>query len=190
MQICPSKLRIRQEIAQLRAAGKTIGLVPTMGFLHDGHVQLMRQAAQSADAVVATIFVNPTQFGPNEDLDRYPRNLDRDLALLRAEGVAAVFTPSPEEMYLPGADAIVDVPSLSGILQCAVRPGHFQGVATVVSKLFNITQPDVAVFGEKTINSWLSFEKWFAIWTSQYASWAIRRHGRPMVWPCHLAMSA
>ena len=80
---------------------------------------------------------------------RYPRDLDRDLALLRAEGVAAVFTPSPEEMYLPGADAIVDVPSLSGILQGALRPGHFQGVATVVSKLFNITQPDVAVFGEK-----------------------------------------
>ena len=89
MQICPSKIRICQEIAQLRAAGKTIGLVPTMSFLHDGHLQLMRQAAQSADAVVATIFVNPTQFGPNEDLDRYPCDLNRDLALLRAEGVAA-----------------------------------------------------------------------------------------------------
>ena len=149
MQICPSKIRIGQEIARLRAAGKTIGLVPTMGFLHAGHLQLMRQAAQNADAVVATIFVNPTQFGANEDLSRYPRDLDRDLALLRDEGVAAVFTPSPEEMYLPGADTIVDVPSLSGILQGALRPGHFQGVATVVSKLFNITQPDVAVFGEK-----------------------------------------
>ena len=149
MQICPSKIRIRQEIARLRAAGQTIGLVPTMGFLHEGHLQLMRRAAQHADAVVATIFVNPTQFGPNEDLSRYPRDLERDLDLLRAEGVAAVFTPSPEEMYLPGADAIVDVPSLSGILQGALRPGHFQGVATVVSKLFNITQPDVAVFGEK-----------------------------------------
>ena len=109
----------------------------------------MRRAAQQADAVVATIFVNPTQFGPTEDLSRYPRDLDRDLALLKAENVAAVFTPSPEEMYLPGADAIVDVPSLSGILQGALRPGHFQGVATVVSKLFNIIQPDVAVFGEK-----------------------------------------
>ena len=149
MQICPSKIRIRQEIARLRAAGRTIGLVPTMGFLHEGHLQLMRRAAQQADAVVATIFVNPTQFGPNEDLSRYPRDLDRDLALLKAENVAAVFTPSPEEMYLPGADAIVDVPSLSGILQGALRPGHFQGVATVVSKLFNIIQPDVAVFGEK-----------------------------------------
>jgi len=149
MQICPSKIRIGQEIARLRAAGKTIGLVPTMGFLHSGHLQLMRRAAQNADAVVATIFVNPTQFGANEDLSRYPRDLDRDLALLRDEGVAAVFTPSPEEMYLPGADTIVDVPSLSGILQGALRPGHFQGVATVVSKLFNITQPDVAVFGEK-----------------------------------------
>ena len=149
MQICPSKIRIGQEIARLRAAGKTIGLVPTMGFLHVGHLQLMRRAAQNSDAVVATIFVNPTQFGANEDLSRYPRDLDRDLALLRDEGVAAVFTPSPEEMYLPGADTIVDVPSLSGILQGALRPGHFQGVATVVSKLFNITQPDVAVFGEK-----------------------------------------
>jgi pantoate--beta-alanine ligase len=149
MQICPSKIRIGQEIARLRAAGKTIGLVPTMGFLHAGHLQLMRRAAQNADAVVATIFVNPTQFGANEDLSRYPRDLDRDLALLTDEGVAAVFTPSPEEMYLPGADTIVDVPSLSGILQGALRPGHFQGVATVVSKLFNITQPDVAVFGEK-----------------------------------------
>ena len=149
MQICPSKIRIRQEIARLRAAGRTIGLVPTMGFLHEGHLQLMRRAAQQADAVVATIFVNLTQFGPNEDLSRYPRDLDRDLALLKAENVAAVFTPSPEEMYLPGADAIVDVPSLSGILQGALRPGHFQGVATVVSKLFNIIQPDVAVFGEK-----------------------------------------
>jgi len=149
MQICPSKIRIGQEIARLRAAGKTIGLVPTMGFLHAGHLQLMRRAAQNADAVVATIFVNPTQFGANEDLSRYPRDLDRDLALLRDEGVAAVFTPSPEEMYLPGADTIVDVPSLSGILQGALRPGHFQGVATVVSKLFNIIQPDVAVFGEK-----------------------------------------
>lgn len=149
MQICPSKIRIGQEIARLRAAGKTIGLVPTMGFLHAGHLQLMRRAAQNADAVVATIFVNPTQFGANEDLSRYPRDLDRDLALLRDEGVAAVFTPSPEEMYLPGADTIVDVPSLSAILQGALRPGHFQGVATVVSKLFNITQPDVAVFGEK-----------------------------------------
>ena len=149
MQICPSKIRIGQEIARLRAAGKTIGLVPTMGFLHAGHLQLMRRAAQNADAVVATIFVNPTQFGANEDLSRYPRDLDRDLALLRDEGVAAVFTPSPEEMYLPGADTIVDVPSLSGILQGALRPGHFQGVATVVIKLFNITQPDVAVFGEK-----------------------------------------
>ena len=149
MQICPSKIRIGQEIARLRAAGKTIGLVPTMGFLHAGHLQLMRRAAQNADAVVATIFVNPTQFGANEDLSRYPRDFDRASALLRDEGVAAVFTPSPEEMYLPGADTIVDVPSLSGILQGALRPGHFQGVATVVSKLFNITQPDVAVFGEK-----------------------------------------
>ena len=149
MKICPSKLLMRQEIAQLRADGKTIGLVPTMGFLHLGHLQLVRRALQNANAVVVTIFINPTQFAPNEDLSSYPRNMERDLALLRAEGVTAVFTPDPSEMYLPGADTIVDVPSLSGILQGAIRTGHFQGVATVVTKLFNIIQPDVAVFGEK-----------------------------------------
>jgi pantoate--beta-alanine ligase len=149
MKICPSKLLMRQEIAQLRADGKTIGLVPTMGFLHLGHLQLVRRALQNANAVVVTIFINPTQFAPTEDLSSYPRNMERDLALLRAEGVTAVFTPDPNEMYLPGADTIVDVPSLSGILQGAIRTGHFQGVATVVTKLFNITQPDVAVFGEK-----------------------------------------
>ena len=149
MKICPSKLLMRQEIAQLRADGKTIGLVPTMGFLHLGHLQLVRRALQNANAVVVTIFINPTQFAPNEDLSSYPRNMERDLALLRAEGVTAVFTPDPNEMYLPGADTIVDVPSLSGILQGAIRTGHFQGVATVVTKLFNIIQPDVAVFGEK-----------------------------------------
>ena len=140
---------MRQEIAQLRADGKTIALVPTMGFLHLGHLQLVRRALQNADAVVVTIFVNPTQFALTEDLSSYPRDMERDLALLRAEGVAAVFTPDPDEMYLPGADTIVDVPSLSGVLQGAVRPSHFKGVATVVTKLFNITQPDVAVFGEK-----------------------------------------
>ena len=149
MKICPSKLLMRQEIAQLRADGKTIALVPTMGFLHLGHLQLVRRALQNADAVVVTIFVNPTQFALTEDLSSYPRDMERDLALLRAEGVAAVFTPNPDEMYLPGADTIVDVPSLSGVLQGAVRPSHFKGVATVVTKLFNITQPDVAVFGEK-----------------------------------------
>ena len=149
MKICPSKLLMRQEIAQLRADGKTIGLVPTMGFLHLGHLQLVRRALQNANAVVVTIFINPTQFAPTEDLSSYPRNMERDLALLRAEGVTAVFTPDPSEMYLPRADTIVDVPSLSGILQGAIRTGHFQGVATVVTKLFNITQPDVAVFGEK-----------------------------------------
>ena len=149
MKICPSKLLMRQEIAQLRADGKTIGLVPTMGFLHLGHLQLVRRALQNANAVVVTIFINPTQFAPNEDLSSYPRNMERDLALLRAEGVTAVFTPDPSEMYLPGADTIVDVPSLSGILQGAIRTRHFQGVATVVTKLFNITQPDIAVFGEK-----------------------------------------
>jgi len=149
MKIYPSKLLMQQEIVQLRADGKTIGLVPTMGFLHAGHLQLVRRAQQNSDAVVVTIFVNPTQFSLTEDLSTYPRDIESDLALLRTEGVAAVFVPSPDDMYLPKADTVVDVPSLSQILQGVLRPTHFQGVATVVTKLFNITQPDVAVFGEK-----------------------------------------
>ena len=149
MDVCPTIRDTRQVVKALRDAGKTVGLVPTMGYLHEGHLSLVRRAAAECDAVVATIFVNPTQFGPNEDLDKYPRDMERDLTLLQAEGVAAVFTPTPDEMYPEGADTVVDVPSLSGILQGKLRPGHFEGVATVVTKLFNIVQPDVAVFGEK-----------------------------------------
>lgn len=149
MKIFSSKLFMQQEIAQLRADGKTIGLVPTMGLLHEGHLQLVRCAQKNADAVVVTIFVNPTQFSPSEDFSTYPSNTEHDLALLRTEGVAAVFVPSPDDMYLPQADTVVNVPSLSQILQGVLRPSHFQGVATIVTKLFNITQPNVAVFGEK-----------------------------------------
>ena len=149
MKIFPSKLLMQQKIAQLRADGKTIGLVPTMGFLHAGHLQLVRRAQQNADTVVVTIFVNPTQFNLTEDLRSYPRDIERDLAMLRTEGVAAVFIPSLDDMYHPRADTVVDVPSLSKILQGELRSTHFQGVATIVTKLFNIIQPDVAVFGEK-----------------------------------------
>lgn len=146
MEICPTIPSFRAARAGLSG---TVALVPTMGYLHEGHLSLVRRAQSAADHVLATIFVNPTQFGPNEDLSSYPRDMDRDLRLLKAEGVAAVFTPDPSEMYPEGAETTVDVPSLSGILQGALRPGHFQGVATVVTKLFNIAQPDVAVFGEK-----------------------------------------
>ncbi len=132
-----------------RRSGATIGLVPTMGFFHDGHLSLMRLAAQHADTVVVSLFVNPTQFGPNEDLDRYPRDFERDMLMLRREEVAAVFAPTPDLMYPPGFQTEVRVQHLTKFLCGRTRPVHFAGVATVVTKLFNIVQPDVAVFGEK-----------------------------------------
>lgn len=149
MKICPTKVDMRDSVRAWRREGAAVGLVPTMGYLHEGHLGLVRLARERADRVVASIFVNPTQFGPNEDLATYPRDENRDLALLKAEGVDAVFMPSVEEMYGAGGDTFVEVPGLSAILQGALRPGHFRGVATVVTKLFNIVTPDFAVFGEK-----------------------------------------
>lgn len=130
-------------------SGKTVGLVPTMGFFHEGHLSLMRRAAALCDVVVVSLFVNPTQFGPNEDLDRYPRDFERDMALVRQEKVAAVFAPTPDLMYPQGFQTEVRVKDLATHLCGKSRPVHFAGVATVVTKLFNVVQPDVAVFGEK-----------------------------------------
>ncbi|MBM9594258.1 pantoate--beta-alanine ligase [Rhodobacteraceae bacterium MCCB 386] len=149
MIVCPSKGDIRTAVNHLRGRGRTIGLVPTMGALHEGHMALVARAAELADRVVATIFVNPTQFGPNEDLSTYPRTLERDLQMLREAGVAAVFAPEPGEMYHTEAQTVVETTGLSRVLMGRLRPGHFRGVATVVTKLFNIVQPDIAVFGEK-----------------------------------------
>ncbi|PCI03915.1 MAG: pantoate--beta-alanine ligase [Hyphomicrobiales bacterium] len=149
MQICETKLDIYALQAGYRKNGHTIGLVPTMGFLHDGHMELVRQARAACDRVIVTIFVNPTQFGANEDLSSYPRDLERDIAMLKAEGVDAVFTPSPQEMYVRGSETIIEATRLSRILIGRIRPGHFRGVTTVVAKLFNICQPDRAYFGEK-----------------------------------------
>lgn len=149
MIICRTKAEMRETVRSWKAERATIGLVPTMGYLHQGHLGLVRMARNTADRTVTSIFVNPTQFGANEDLDTYPRDEARDLDLLEQEGVDAVFLPSGEEMYRSGDPAYVDVPELSGILQGALRPGHFRGVATVVTKLFNIVTPDIAVFGEK-----------------------------------------
>jgi pantoate--beta-alanine ligase len=133
-----------------RAAGKRVGFVPTMGCLHEGHLSLVRVAkARGCDAVAASIFVNPTQFGPGEDFGKYPREEARDLDLLRGEGVAAVFLPGVAEMYPEGDQTIVEVTSLSKGLCGASRPGHFRGVATVVAKLLLIARSHVAVFGEK-----------------------------------------
>jgi pantoate--beta-alanine ligase len=134
----------------LKAVGRKVALVPTMGALHDGHRQLMRTARRLPGTVLAaSIFVNPLQFGPNEDYDRYPRRLEEDLAVCGEERVELVFTPSRADMYPAGPEVTVDPGPLGGELEGAIRPGHFAGVLTVVAKLFNIIRPDYAVFGEK-----------------------------------------
>lgn len=134
---------------QWRRDGKKIAFVPTMGYLHDGHLALMKMARRHGDILVISIFVNPTQFGPQEDFERYPRDLPRDLKLAESVGVDVVFTPSAEEMYPQNYQTYVEVTEVSRPLCGARRPGHFRGVTTVVAKLFNIVKPHVAVFGEK-----------------------------------------
>lgn len=132
-----------------KVAGRTVGVVPTMGALHAGHVSLMEIAREKCDFVIATIFVNPTQFGPNEDLDKYPRTLEADLEKCKAAGVDFVFHPNVTDMYPPGADTFVEVEALSRLHEGEHRRGHFRGVTTIVLKLFNIVEPDVAFFGQK-----------------------------------------
>jgi pantoate--beta-alanine ligase len=133
----------------VRRAGKRLGFVPTMGALHEGHLSLVRAAHASSDVLAASIFVNPMQFGPNEDLAKYPRSLDRDRELLEREGVELLFAPSVEEMYPAGAVTWVTVECLSDKLDGRSRPGHFRGVTTVVAKLFHVVEPDVSFFGQK-----------------------------------------
>ncbi|HIF9165485.1 TPA: pantoate--beta-alanine ligase [Photobacterium damselae] len=142
---------MREQVRTWRREGRRIAFVPTMGNLHDGHMRLVRKARKYADIVVVSIFVNPMQFDKPEDLQNYPRTLDDDLTKLDAEHVDVVFTPTPEMMYPQGLESqtFVEVPILSHMLEGALRPGHFRGVATIVTKLFNIVQPDVACFGEK-----------------------------------------
>lgn len=140
---------LRARLAEHRRAGKSIGLVPTMGFLHVGHMELVRRAREANDIVVVSLFVNPLQFGANEDLSRYPRDLARDQAMLTEGGADFLFAPGVSDMYPRPMEALVDVPTLGGELEGSVRPGHFAGVATVVTKLFNIVQPNRAYFGEK-----------------------------------------
>lgn len=151
MDIFSEILPLREQIKAWKREGKRIAFVPTMGNLHEGHLTLVRTAREHADIVVTSIFVNPMQFNNVDDLTNYPRTLDDDVEKLTAEKVDLVFTPTPEIMYPEGLDkqTTVDVPFISTILEGASRPGHFKGVSTVVNKLFNIVQPDVACFGEK-----------------------------------------
>ena len=138
---------LRQHLRAARSQDRAIALVPTMGALHEGHLSLIRLAKASADYVVVSVYVNPTQFGVNEDFGVYPRPLERDLSLCRDEAVDLVFTP--DNLYRENSSVVVDETGLSGILCGESRPGHFSGVLTVVAKLFNLVQPDIAVFGEK-----------------------------------------
>lgn len=151
MQTVTTIAEVRSLVAAWRAAGLRVAFVPTMGNLHAGHIHLVTEARQRADRVVASIFVNPLQFGPSEDFAAYPRTLAADQEKLAAAGCDLLFAPSEQEMYPLGRAGLtfVEVPGVSDILCGAFRPGHFRGVATVVSKLFNIVQPDVALFGEK-----------------------------------------
>lgn len=149
MKIVKTVEEVREAVAAWRAEGLSVGLVPTMGFLHEGHKSLIVRAVSENDRVVVSDFVNPTQFGPNEDLESYPRDLNRDAALCEEAGAALIFNPEPEEMYAPDASTFVNMTGPSEDLCGASRPIHFRGVCTVVSKLFNIVKPDRAYFGQK-----------------------------------------
>lgn len=150
MIIATTIAQVRAQVVAWKKEGLTVGLVPTMGYLHEGHASLVDEAVRQCDRVVASDFVNPTQFGPNEDLEAYPRDFDRDCALLEEHGCAMVFHPAVEEMYAPGAATYVEILSDMPKQLCGkTRPIHFRGVCTVVSKLFNIVTPDKAFFGQK-----------------------------------------
>jgi len=149
LQIFSSVAEVQAFSARQWATGKRLALVPTMGFLHEGHLSLIREGKQRADVVATTIFVNPTQFGPTEDLSRYPRDLKGDLQKCEGAGAAVVFTPEPQELYPPGYQTTVEVAKVSQGLCGEKRPGHFKGVATVVTKLLALFRPHLALFGEK-----------------------------------------
>jgi pantoate--beta-alanine ligase len=149
MEICSDPREVRARVAEWRGSGRKIVLVPTMGYFHRGHLSLMEYGKIAGDRLVVSLFVNPAQFGPSEDLERYPRDLERDAALAHEAGVDVLYTPEAAAMYPPGYQTFVSVEQLSQGLCGASRPGHFRGVATVVLKLFNQVQPDIAVFGEK-----------------------------------------
>jgi pantoate--beta-alanine ligase len=159
MKVLTTLKALREALQPARQEAQTIALVPTMGAFHDGHLSLMRAARSGADVVVVSLFVNPAQFGPNEDLAAYPRDFDRDRELAAAEGVDILFAPAVDEVYPDGFDARVQVGGISGPLEGETRPGHFDGVTTVVTKLFNMVGPDVAWFGQKDAQQALIIRK-------------------------------
>lgn len=159
MLICETIAEIRDFVRKKKAEGKIVGFVPTMGYLHDGHLSLVKRSREECGEVVASIFVNPLQFSPREDFSQYPRDLDRDSGMLRECGVDALFLPSAAEMYPEGFSTHVEVTGLTDCLCGRSRPGHFRGVATVVAKLFNIVQPDRAYFGQKDAQQVLVIRK-------------------------------
>ena len=149
MRIIHDPVELQTLALSVKRTGKRIGLVPTMGFLHEGHLSLIDEAKKRSDFVIVSIFVNPVQFGPNEDLDKYPRDFEHDRALCEEHGADVIFAPAPDAMYAPDRSVWVEETKLSRGLCGALRPGHFRGVTTVVAKLFLLAQPDVAVFGQK-----------------------------------------
>lgn len=149
MKVVDTIPRMSTLVKIFKKEGKSVGLVPTMGYLHEGHLSLVRAAKKHTDVVIMTIFVNPMQFGPKEDFERYPRDLKRDEQLATSAGVDIIFTPSAKDMYPAGYSTFVNVEKLTDTLCGAARPGHFKGVTTVVAKLFEITRPDIAYFGQK-----------------------------------------
>lgn len=149
MKIADTVDEVRRQVRAWRAQGQTVGLVPTMGYLHEGHRSLIECAVKENDRVVVSVFVNPMQFGPTEDLASYPRDLDRDAAVCEDAGASLVFHPEPEQMYAPDFSSYIDMNTLTGGLCGKSRPTHFRGVCTVVAKLFNIVTPDRAYFGQK-----------------------------------------
>lgn len=159
MRVIDTVAEMQQQANQWRREGLVIGFVPTMGYLHQGHLELMRCAKGKSDRVVVSIFVNPTQFAPGEDFERYPRDLDRDMGLMHSVGVDAVFTPTVADMYPEGYQTYVEVGEVTRPLCGAKRPGHFRGVTTVVAKLFHIVKPHVAVFGEKDYQQLLTIRR-------------------------------
>ena len=160
MKIVETVAEVREQVKAWRKEGLTVGLVPTMGYLHEGHQSLIAKACAQNDRVVVSVFVNPTQFGPNEDLESYPRDLEHDAALCKSTGAALIFHPTPEEMYPKGFCSFVDMDVLTKELCGLSRPVHFRGVCTVVSKLLHIVQPDKADSAKKKPSSWRLSAVW------------------------------